>query len=37
VVAELLPVAGTVAAFAAGTLLALVVNGSLAARALARP
>jgi hypothetical protein len=34
-VAELLPVAGPVAAFAAGALIALAVNGGLAARALA--
>jgi hypothetical protein len=36
VVAELLPVAGTVAAFAAATAVALAVNGALAVRALAR-
>jgi hypothetical protein len=36
VVAELLPATGTVAAFAAGTLLAVAVNGGLAFRALAR-
>jgi hypothetical protein len=35
VVAELLPAAGPVAAFGAGTLVALAVNGALAARALA--
>jgi hypothetical protein len=36
VVAELLPVAGTVAAFVAATAVALAVNGTLAVRALAR-
>ena len=36
VVAELLPVTGTAAAFAVGTVVALVVNGGLAVRALAR-
>jgi hypothetical protein len=36
VVAELLPSAGTLAAFAAGTAVALVVNSTLALRALAR-
>jgi hypothetical protein len=37
VVAELLPVTGTAAAFSAATVVALVVNGTLAVRALARP
>jgi hypothetical protein len=36
VVAELLPAAGTFVAFAAGTLVALAVNGALAVRAVAR-
>jgi hypothetical protein len=36
VVAELLPVAGTAAAFAAGTLVALAVNATLVTRAVAR-